>query len=200
MKANRKFIGGSVSAMVLTIILVCVSQITFAQDRWSLELRPGVNFATKKLGEVNLNTGFGAEGTVAYRFMPHFAVYAGWSWNKFGSAEKIEGSSMDFEETGYTYGVQFMHPIGSSKINVLARVGGLSNHIEAEIGGDVVADSGHGFGWQVEGGLAIPLGEKWRLMPSVRYRSLSRDLTIGTVNTPVDLNYLSVGVGIAMTL
>jgi outer membrane protein W len=50
----------------------------------------------------------------------------------------------------------------------------------------------------VEGGLATPLGEKWRLMPSVRYRSLSRDIKIETISTPVDLNYLSVGIGVAL--
>ena len=198
MKEKDNFNGTTISTMLLAIVLVCISQITFAQDRWSFEVRPGVNFATKKLGEANLKTGYGFEGALAYRFMPHLAVYAGWSWNKFGSDQQMNGSSLNFEETGYTYGLQFIHPVGESKISILARVGGLANHIEVEEGDDIIADSGHGFGWQVEGGLAIPLGEKWRLMPSVRYRSLSRDITIETVNASVDLNYLSVGMGIAL--
>jgi hypothetical protein len=185
------------ATMLLAIAMMCVSQITFAQDRWSIELRPGVNFATKKLGEANLNTGFGAEGIIAYRFMPHLSAFAGWSWNKFGSDQQMNGSTLEFEETGYSYGLQFLHPLGQSKIDFFVRAGGLANHIEVENGGDIIADSGHGFGWQAEGGVAIPLGEKWRLIPSVRYRSLSRELTINTVNAPVDLNYLSVGIGIA---
>ena len=189
---------GVIAAMLMAIAMVFISQFTYAQDRWSFELRPGVDFATKKLGDIDLNTGFGIEGSFAYRFMPHLAVYAGWSWNKFGSDTKINGTNLDFEETGYTYGLQFIHPIGDSKINLLARAGGLANHIEVEQGGDVISDSGHGFGWQVEGGLAIPLSKKWILMPSVRYRSLSRDLTIETVTSSVDLNYLSVGLGIAV--
>jgi hypothetical protein len=198
MKRQNNFNGKATATMLMAIAMVCISQITFAQDRWSFELRPGVNFATKKLGDANLKTGYGFEGTFAYRFMPHLAVYAGWGWNKFGSDQSVSGTKLDFEETGYTYGLQFIHPIGQSKINLLARAGAISNHIEVEKGGNIIADSGHGFGWQIEGGVAVPLGERFLLMPSVRYRSLARDLKIETATTSVDLNYLSVGVGIAV--
>lgn len=181
----------------MIFVMLCMSQISFAQERWSIELRPGVNFATEKLGDADLKTGFGAEGLLTYRFMPHFSVYGGWSWNRFASDQSVNGSSLDFEETGYTYGLQFIHPIGASDINFLARAGGLYNHIEVEAGDDIISDSGHGIGWQVEGGLAIPIAKKWRLMPSVRFRSLSRDITVESVSTSVDLNYFSVGMGIA---
>lgn len=198
MKKENGFHGKAMATMVLAVAMVCTSQVVFAQDRWSFEFRPGVDFATKKLGDTDLKTGFGFEGTFAYKFMPHLAVYAGWSWNKFGSNQYVNGNTLDFEETGYTYGLQFIHPIGDSKINLLARAGGLANHIEVENGNDIIADSGHGFGWQIEGGLTIPLSEKWMLMPSVRYRSLNRDLTIENSTTNVDLNYLSLGLGVAV--
>lgn len=198
MKKENGFHGKAMATMVLAVAMVCTSQVVFAQDRWSFEFRPGVDFATKKLGDTDLKTGFGLEGTFAYKFMPHLAVYAGWSWNKFGSNQHVNGNTLDFEETGYTYGLQFIHPIGDSKINLLARAGGLANHIEVENGNDIIADSGHGFGWQIEGGLTIPLSEKWMLMPSVRYRSLNRDLTIENSTTNVDLNYLSLGLGVAV--
>jgi hypothetical protein len=199
MKGKSNFNLKTVVTLFVTVVIIGVSNNTSAQDRWSFEFRPGVNFATQKLGEANLNTGFGAEGTFSYRFMPHLSAYAGWSWNKFGSDQQLNGSKLDFEETGYSYGLQFIHPIGESKINYLIRAGGLANHIEVESGDEVIHDSGHGFGWQVEGGLAIPIGESWKLLPSVRYRSLSRDLTIETVSTPVDLTYLSVGLGISIS-
>lgn len=201
MKITGKFLSNSkvMSVIFLAIVMMSVSQITFAQDRWGFEFRPGVNFATKKLGEADLKTGFGFEGTFSYRFMEHLSVYAGWSWNKFGSDQSLAGSQLDFEETGYTYGLQFIHPIGQSKINFLARAGGMSNHIEVEQDDEIISDSGHGFGWQVEGGVVVPLGEKWRLLPSVRYRALSRNLQIETIKTSVDLNYLSIGVGVSRT-
>ncbi len=201
MKIIGKFLSDSkvTSVIFLAIVMMSVSRITFAQDRWGFEFRPGVNFATKKLGDADLKTGFGFEGTLSYRFIQHLSVYAGWSWNKFGSDQSLTGSRLDFEETGYTYGLQFIHPIGESKINFLARAGGMSNHIEVEQDDEIIADSRHGLGWQVEGGVVVPLGEKWRLLPSVRYRALSRDLQIETIKTSVDLNYLSIGVGISRT-
>ncbi|SMD41527.1 Outer membrane protein beta-barrel domain-containing protein [Aquiflexum balticum DSM 16537] len=196
MKVNKNLIGKALASIFIAIAMVSISHVSLAQDRWSFEVRPGVNFATTKLGEANLNTGFGAEGTFAYRFMPNLSVYAGWSWNKFGSDQKVDGTNLDFEETGYTYGLQYTHPLGDSNINLLVRAGGLANHIEVEKGSDVISDSGHGFGWQIEGGLAIPLSDNWELVPSVRYRSLSRDIEIESVTTAVDLKYISLGLGI----
>ncbi len=199
MKKYVVFYGKSVATIVFAIVFLCISHFSNAQNRWSFEVRPGVNIPTHKLGDINLNMGYGAEGVFAYQVMPHLGLYAGWSWNKFGSDQKLNETSLDFEETGYTYGIQFIHPIGDSKINLLARIGGLANHIEVEEGDKIISDTGHGFGWQVEGGLAVPLGKKWNLLPSVRFRSLERDLEIENTSTAVDLNYLSLGVGISRT-
>lgn len=184
----------------LSLIALFLSQSLIAQSQWSVELRPGVNVATKDLGDADLNTGFGFEGTFAYRFMPHLAGYAGWSWNKFSSDESFAGTDMDFEETGYTFGLQFMHPIGASDLDFIVRAGALYNHIEVEDNdGEIVSDSGHGFGWQAEGGVVISLSDRWRLLPTIRYRSLSRDLELNDATTEVDLNYLSFGVGASLS-
>jgi hypothetical protein len=198
MKTKSNFNGKGMVVIFIAIALMSFTQSTFGQNRFGFEFRPGVNLATKKLGDTNLKTGFGFEGAFSYRFMPHLGVYAGWSWNKFASDNSFAGANVDFEETGYSYGLQFIHPIGTSKINLLARAGGLANHIEVEKGGAIIADSGHGFGWQVEGGVAIPIGERWSVLPSVRYRSLARDIKIADTTTGVDLNYLSVGIGVSL--
>jgi hypothetical protein len=130
--------------------------------------------------------------------MPHLAAYAGWSYNNFAVDQSFAGADASFEETGYTFGLQFIHPIGESNISYLVRAGGTYNHIEIENNdGDITIDSGHGLGWQAEAGLVIPLSEKFSLLPSLRYRSLSRDIDIENVSTPVQLNYFSVGVGLS---
>jgi len=171
---------------------------SYAQDKWSLELRPGVDYATQDIVDADLGLGFGAELTIAYRFMPHLAAYAGWSYNNFAVDQSFAGSDASFEETGYTFGLQFIHPIGESSLSYLVRAGGTYNHIEIENNeGDITIDSGHGLGWQAEAGLVIPLNEKFSLLPSLRYRSLNRDIEIENVSTSVDLNYLSVGVGLS---
>ncbi|AFH47832.1 Hypothetical protein IALB_0118 [Ignavibacterium album JCM 16511] len=130
--------------------------------------------------------------------MPHLAAYAGLSYNNFAVDQSFAGNNASFEETGYTFGLQFIHPIGESDIKYIVRAGGTYNHIEIENNnGDITIDSGHGLGWQAEAGLVIPFSDKFSLLPSVRYRSLKRDIDINNVNTSVDLNYLSVGVGLS---
>ena len=66
--------------------------------------------------------------------------------------------------------------------------------------GDLIADSGHGLGWEVGAGVAIGVGEKGSLTPGPRYRSLSRDLEFDGVEVPVDLRYVTAELGFAWHL
>lgn len=189
---------------LLSIILFCsisflaFSNVTLAQKAWGLEIRPGVNFATKNLSDANLETGFGIEGTVSYRIIPQLSAYAGWGWNRFAAVQSFAGTKNDFEETGYTFGLQFIHPFEKENLAYLIELGGVLNHIEVENNnGDVIADSGHGLGWQAGIGLSIQLGQRFNLIPAVRYRALARDLKIGETTTAVDLNYVSGGIGLS---
>lgn len=184
--------------ITVTLALIFAINQSIAQDRWSLELRPGVNYATQDISDADLGLGFGAELTVAYRFMSHLAAYAGWSYNNFAVDQSFAGTDASFEETGYTFGLQFIHPIGETEVKYLVRAGGTYNHLEIENSdGDITIDSGHGLGWQAEAGLVIPLSEKFSLLPSIRYRSLNREISINNTTTPVSLNYFSAGVGLS---
>ncbi len=185
---------------IIGIFLLFFVNVSLAQDKWSAELRPGINFATSDIGDAELKTGFGAEFAFGYRFMPHLGAYVGWGWNQFKSDNNSFAGTgdTDFEETGYTFGLQFIHPIGESSTSYLVRIGGIYNHIEVEnSAGDITADSGHGLGWELGAGLNFELGSNWNLRPQLGYRALSRDIGIGNVTTDVDLNYVSFGVGIA---
>jgi hypothetical protein len=96
--------------------------------------------------------------------------------------------------------LRFLHPFGQSKLHYLIEGGGIYSHVEVENkAGDIIADSGHGLGRQVGAGLDISLGDRFQITPSVRYRSLSRDLEINELKTAVDLNYLSLGLDFART-
>lgn len=187
------------SAMV-GLALLTAPAVASAQQRWTLALQGGPAFPTESLGNADLNTGFGFEGTVSYRFMPHFAAYAGWDWHRFtidNPASSFAAPGTDVEETGYAFGVRFEHPIGGERSPlVVIRAGGTLNHIEIEDeSGEQIADSGHGLGWEVGAGLGFALGTRWRLVPGARYRSLSRDLTIDNATTPVTLSYVTTEVG-----
>src|SRR5680860_214883 len=178
-----------------------IYNVSIAQDKWPAEIRPNINIATQDLADAELKTGFGFEAVIGYRFMPHLGAYVGWGWNQFKSDNNsFAGNDVDFEETGYTFGLQFIHPINNSTLSYLIRAGGVYNHIETEnSAGDITADSGHGLGWELGVGLNVDLGSNWNLRPQVGYRALSRDIEIGNTTTDVDLNYVAIGVGISKT-
>ncbi|MBD3346436.1 MAG: outer membrane beta-barrel protein [Chitinivibrionales bacterium] len=191
----------SVIRRFITFICMAIVIFTFsagAQNRWSLELRPGGSFPVKELGDADLTPGFGFEGTVAYRFIGSFCAYAGWGWNRVTADQSFAGPDVRFEETGYVLGVQAMYPFGRSMLKYYVRAGILYNHIETEDSeGEIVDSSPHGLGWQAGAGLAFDITDHLRLTPGLRYRSLSREIDIDNTVVDADLRYLSAGVGIA---
>jgi Outer membrane protein beta-barrel domain len=182
----------------LSVILLIFSNRATAQKNWSLSLRSGANFTTTKLGDSDLKTGYGFEGTIAYKFLPNLAIYTGWGWNKFNTDRLFTLSNIDIVETGYRAGLQITAPIGASNLKYLISGGGIYNHLEVENSeGKMTDDSGHGYGWEAEGGIVIPLGNSFSLTPTVRYHALTRDLKNGNLPTQVNLKYVSAGLGLS---
>lgn len=181
-------------------IFIAATSLT-AQSSWSVDLRAGPAFATQEAADSDLDTGFGFEGTLAYRFLPHLAGYAGWDWHTFGASDSLAGLEADIEETGYVAGLRFEHPLaGESGPGPAVRLhaGATYNHIEIEDDdGEIVADSGHGFGWEAGAGLSFPVSDALRLTPGVRYRALSRDVDVDDVTIGVDLRYVAAEVGVS---
>lgn len=188
---------GSACVLLLAALFFLISPVG-AQSRFSATVNPGLNLPLKKLGDADLNTGFGFEVSVAYRVLPHLDAYTGWGWSRFSADQSFAGTKTDFEETGYRLGLQFMHPIAQSKLKYAINGGAIYNHIEAENDkGDMIADTGHGWGWQAGAGLLLPCSKHFNLVPGLRYQSLSRTLTVNGSKMPVDLSYLSVQVGLS---
>lgn len=180
--------------------LIMIQGYLQAQDKFSLSLKTGVAIPTRELGGTELKPGFGYEGVMGYQFSNSFSAYAGWSHQFFAAKEKFAGLDLDFEETGYTAGIQFSYPAYGQDVHYSMAVGILYNHIEAEgTGGDIIADSGHELGAQLEAMMAIHLSQTLFLIPYARYRILDTDLTIDEVTTPTVLNYIGVGTGIKWT-
>ncbi len=187
---------------VLLLLVVFASLNCFAQEkepRFGIEMDGGASFALKKLDDANMKAGFGFEGTLHYRFYKHIGAYAGWGWNRFSSENSFAGKNCDFEETGYVFGLQFKHPIGNSPIAYYVRAGGLWNHIEIENSeGDIIKDTKHGLGFQLAGGIYIPIGKNWSVNTGLKFNSLNRkDVEFpDDIKRTLDLKYLSLRVGI----
>ena len=182
-----------------TIIIVLTFSVNslLAQNQWSAEFRPNIDFTIENFGETKLDTGFGFEVAVSYKFMSHLGAYVGWGYNTFQTKDDIT----NFNEIGYTFGFQFIQPIKEdSKFSYLIRAGGIYNHIQIEnSNGDLVQDTGHGLGYEFGVGLDYRFLESWSLRPQVGYRALSRNIKVLNTVVNVNLNYLAFGLGISRT-
>ena len=187
-------------ALASIVFAIMVSATIMAQEnenRFGFEFSSGVSMATSKLSETTLNTGLGFEGIFHYRFLAHTGVYAGWGWNQFTANESFGENDVCFEETGYVFGLQYKRPLGDSPLQYYLRAGGLYNHIETENSeGEIIDDTGHGLGWQLAGGIDIPLGKSWNFTPGIKFNSLSRDSDFEGFTRELDYGYFSLRLGI----
>jgi opacity protein-like surface antigen len=181
-------------------LMILLTSGAFAQSsekRFGFELNSGVSLPVSELDNAKLNTGFGFEGILHYRFMPHLGAYAGWGWNRLSADHSFAGEDVDFEETGYVVGLQFMHPIGNSPFSYYVRGGGLYNHIETENAtGEIINDTGHGFGFQLGGGVSYNFGNNWSFAPGIKFSSLRPDADFEGVSRSLDYQYISLRIGI----
>ncbi len=167
-----------------------------AQSAFSIEVEGYGAVPTGKWGGAELGNGFGFGGNIGYRFLPQLGVYAGWDWNHFRSDDLMAGQKTDVEETGYAFGLRFEQQL-SLRVGGWLRAGGLYKHIELEDpNGNTIADSDHGFGWEIAGGVAIPVSSRLHLTPGVRFRNLSREIEFEAVSQSRTLSYVSFGTGL----
>lgn len=182
---------------VLGVLMLLLSFSVKAQEKWSMEFRPALNFPTSDMGQIDSKIGFGFELLGAYNLMPHLAIYAGWGLNQFKGESDYSADNLSFEERGYTFGFQIIRPIGTSAFSYFARAGTVYNLIKLENNTrDIHQRTNHGFGWQVEFGVDYEFAYNLSVRPSLRYRSLSRNFEVTNVSTDFKLNYISFGVGL----
>lgn len=171
------------------------------QHRIGVTFRPGISFATTEVYNADISWGWGFEGSVSYRVLPHIAAYAGWGWNTFSADVSFAGNDVHLQESGYAMGFRFIHSFGHElPFDYFLKGALIISHLEIENRErDNVAESGYGAGFQVEAGLSFEVGERWHLIPGVKYQTLSREIAFEGLRYPVDLNYLSVGVNVCRT-
>lgn len=175
--------------------------MAIAQDKFGITITPAANYPVDELGTTKLKNGFGGDVSLSFNITENLGISGGWGWNKFSASESFAGSDIFFEEKGYSAGILFMQPIGDSKMKLIFGAGGTYKHIETQnSNSELIYDSGLGWGWEAKTGFSFPLGEHFNVIPTLKYSELSRDIEFLTLRIPVDLRYLSLGVGFNWTL
>jgi len=171
------------------------------QNALGVELRANGAISTQDAEREYNENGFGFEATLQYRFHPNVSAYAGWGWAHFSALNSIAGPDMDLEETGYVMGVRFQRSFTETSPTAWwVRFGGIYDHLELEdADGNLIDDSGHGFGLEGGAGLSVPFAGRWSLTPGVRYRKLSRDLTVEGIEVPVKMESLAFELGVGVS-
>lgn len=168
-----------------------------AQNHWQAEFRPGITFP---LDRNELNTGYGFELGLGYIFMPHLSAYAGWSWNSFKGDSFLKVPDVEMTESGYKFGLKFIHPIKGTRWSYLISAGTALIHLELEdTHNNKLGDSSHDLGWEAGAGLHFNLPDNFGLRPLLSFRSYSSKVNIQTSAEKPKMNLLSFSLGISKT-
>lgn len=185
------------TSIVLAALALAGTASSAAAQRVSADFRLAVASPTEQVAGTDLETGLGMGAVISLSLMPRLHLYGGWDWLQF-PAKAVGGVDRDFEETGYTFGLRFEQPFRSEAgVRLRAEAGGTLKHIEVEDDdGNLVADTGHDWGYELGAGLRVPFGMSWSLVPMFRYRSLGTEFS-GAVPSTADLRYVGFELGLS---
>lgn len=196
----------STVAIALTTALVSAPAAAQGLLPFSVEVRAGAAFPTGDFGEnEDVETGFGFEVNAKYQMIPLIAVYAGYDRYTFGGnteglAEDVEAETVD---SGLALGLQASIPLAVvTGLSPWVRGGVIYNQASAEISDGTSAitiESEQTLGFEVGGGLSIPLGPAISVTPGVRYRAYSPEFEFGGETTEGDLSYVAAEVGLSLS-
>lgn len=144
---------------------------------FSVEVRGGLAFPTGELDDVADNgITVGANGT--FMFTPMLGLYAGFTYNSFSLGEEFEALGVDgsVNDYGFDAGVKAMFATPTLPVSPFLK-GGLVYHKldldfeDFELGEEEVLDGEFALGFEVGGGVMVPLGPRLSFTPAVTYSS-----------------------------
>lgn len=168
-----------------------------AQEKWSFEFRPNLDFSTTKIGAESIGTGFGFDANISYNFIKNTGIYAGWGWNSYRVKNIPNIEDFDLNQTGYTFGFQYIHSIKESPLGYFVRLGSIYAHVEAENDAGInIAETGHEFGWEATAGIYLFNVSSFSLRPQVGYRHFSGDFNSDFNAERLKLHNFFIGIGV----
>ncbi len=187
--------------VVIAALLMAITSVGLnaqvVEKRGGLEINGGLSLSSILPGESIANTGAGAELLLHYRVTQHFGIYGGWGYNVFRNIYPPAGHRCNFEETGYTIGIQYKRQIEFSNSSLFVRAGYQYKHIEIEEpSGELLFDTTHGPGWQAGCGIDIPLTRRWSMVSEVRFNYLRERAGHSPAFPVPDKDYFSLRLGL----
>ncbi len=164
----------------------------------TLEVRGGAAFPTGDLKDVldaEMGVSYGVNAT--FQATPLLGIYAGYERAELGMDDAAFGEG-DLTDEGFSFGGRLSLPAGGwSGLGPWVRAGGVYNRLTREtdsVTGDFESD--RGFGFELGGGLSIPLGMVVAVTPGVRYRSYSPN-TSGLIGDEPNVSYFVADLGLS---
>lgn len=168
----------------------------------AVEVRGGYAIPTGDLGDSDVEDGLGFGVNAQLSVMPMLSVYGGWERYSFGIDMGDTDADGDVVDSGFRVGLQAGLPftpfIG---VSPFVFAGGIYNSTSLEGSGggvSVSVDSDRSVGYELGGGLAIPVGPALQLTPAVRYRSHS--VEFDDVDTDSNMSYFTAEIGLRLGL
>ena len=165
---------------------------------FSAEIRGGLGITNGEFREADpdISTapgGVGIGGSVAFGFLPGIAVYGGYDRYVFNAT--VLGVDAEYVDQGFVAGARVAPPIGALLgFNPWVRGGVLFHEIELT---EVDEKSDRSTGFEIGGGIDIPLGLVLSFTPGVIYRSYSPSFDSGETGTPDgSVQYVDLSVGL----
>jgi hypothetical protein len=167
----------------------------------SIEGRVGAVLPTGDWGEL-AKTGIGLNGNVTFNVTPVVGIYGGYTWNRFGvDADLGDTDGANWTEQGFDVGLKarFASPTGMP-VTPFFRGGAIIHKLK--VSDDEVSFSGdYKVGFDVGGGVEIPVAQRITLTPQVGYSQFNPGGDEGDVDeSDVSVSNVHLGVGINIRL
>ncbi len=154
---------------------------------FAVEGRIGVASPTGNLGE-QANTGFGSGATVSVQLIPNYGLYGGYSRTEFDLDVADNARAVD---SGFAVGLTAAYPLFGA--GIMPWFGsGLLLHDLAVQGATTVSGSSQ-IGFEVGGGITVPVAPRVRLTPGIGFRRYTAPLL---AQAEASISYLTAGVGV----
>jgi hypothetical protein len=167
-----------------------------AQNKLSFDIRGSYSIPTEDLGQVELDNGINIEVNLGYTIITNASIFGGVEYGIFEDS-RLPDDVIDFREMGILLGLEYNYPLQENTFSFVLRGGGIYNQVLIENNdGDKIHDTDYGLGWFATTGIDFNILNGIHLIPTVKFKSLTRDYLTYEGIESADLRYVSIGIGV----